>query len=263
MIILGYIFTIFIGFTLGAIGSGGSIFLIPNLMLFFHYPKNDAIAIAYIITGITAFLGTMRHYHLLKWNWQYLYFIIPATITTWLTHHFIVPFIPQQIWGTSIDHIFIIILAILMIFSAIGMWKHPKPNHYQHNELITIFMAIFYGALVGILGTGGGFLLVPTFIIFLHMEFQQAVEASLALIMLTCISGVLADRHILESLASHALMILISLCILGMVIGQKMHEYVSDKVLKQFFIGLVLLTALFIFLHEFTNLVAIEQHFFE
>lgn len=258
----GYILILIVGILLGALGSGGSIFLIPILIFFFHFSQQDAIAIAYMITAFSAFIGTIQYYPNIKWQHQYLYFIIPAISSTWLTRHYLIPSIPERFNGIAFEQILLVILGILMIFSAGAMWQKPHPNQYEHNEFPTILAAIFYGCLVGLLGTGGGFLLVPTFIILMHMQFNQAVGASLALIFLTSISGILADRLILESLPSDFLMISIFIAMLGLFVGQKMHNFVPEKILKTIFIVIVILTASFIFLHELSAIKMVEHVLF-
>jgi uncharacterized protein len=254
------IFTV--GILLGALGSGGSIFLIPIFILQFKFSQKDAIAMAYIITACTTFIGTLQNYRHIKWQAKFLYFIIPAVSSTWLIRHYLLPNIPSFFQGLSIESILLVVLAILMIFSAGAIWQKPHPNQLEHNEFPTMIAAIFYGCLVGLLGTGGGFLLVPIFIIFMHMSFNQAVAASLALIFLTSISGIFADRLILESLPSQLLMIAVFLAMIGLIIGQKMHDFFSEKTLKSIFIIIVLFTASFIVIHELSTIKMIEHLLF-
>jgi uncharacterized membrane protein YfcA len=259
---IGYILIFMVGILLGALGSGGSIFLIPILIFLFHFTQADAIAIAYIITGFSSFIGSIEYYPQVKWQKEHLFFIVPAITSTWLSHHYIIPSIPPVIHGIPFEQILIITLGILMIFAAGAMWQKPRPNHLEHNEFPTILVAIFYGLLVGLLGTGGGFLLVPTFIVLMHMPFNQAVGASLALIFLTSISGILADKLILESLPSDFLIMAVGMALLGLYVGQKMHHYVPEHILKTVFIIIVLLTAAFLLFHELSAIKMIEHVLF-
>ncbi|NNM55525.1 MAG: TSUP family transporter, partial [Spirochaetales bacterium] len=58
MIILGYIFSLLIGVSLGLIGAGGSILTVPVLVYLMAIPPVLATAYSLFIVGTTALVGS-------------------------------------------------------------------------------------------------------------------------------------------------------------------------------------------------------------
>src|SRR5262245_54387001 len=55
------ILSIFVGFSLGALGSGGSIITIPLLVYIAGIPLENAVGMSLVIVGTTSFAGVLVH----------------------------------------------------------------------------------------------------------------------------------------------------------------------------------------------------------
>jgi hypothetical protein len=78
----GYLASILIGITLGLIGGGGSILTVPILVYLFQIDPENATSYSLFIVGITALVGSHRHYKLGNLQLKSaLYFAIPSVFS--------------------------------------------------------------------------------------------------------------------------------------------------------------------------------------
>ena len=98
MEITGYIASIFIGISLGLIGSGGSILTVPVLVYLFGIGVEMSTAYSLFIVGSTALVGGVRNAFLGNVNYKTaVVFTIPAFIAVYTTRAYLVPAIPSVI----------------------------------------------------------------------------------------------------------------------------------------------------------------------
>ena len=132
MDIIGYIAAIFIGISLGLVGSGGSILAFPILVYLFKINSEEATVYSLFIVGFTALVGTLKQYRL--GNLQIksgLIFAIPSVISLLLVRSIILPLIPYKLFQINqlvfTKHVLIIVVfALLMIAASFSMIKKVK-----------------------------------------------------------------------------------------------------------------------------------------
>lgn len=252
MLILGFVLIFLVGSFLGALGAGGAIFSIPILMTCFSLDDDDAIGVSFLVSGITAMLALLKYYKEIKWYPYMYYFIVPAVSMTWLARRIIIPNIESYGHADILKMILMITLSLLMFFSAYSMARfteittHPK-NHF----FIITLVAILYGALVGSVGSGGGFLLIPTFRLLMGMHMKQAVATSLSIMALTMMFGFEANEHFIDHVSWQLISALTGTSIIGMFIGQKLHDFCSQRLLQVTFMVALILTATAILIQQF------------
>ena len=98
----GYFASILIGITLGLIGGGGSILTVPILVYLFQINPENATSYSLFIVGVTAMVGTYRHYKL--GNLQVksaLYFAIPSIFSLLFVRKLILPNIPETLFSIN------------------------------------------------------------------------------------------------------------------------------------------------------------------
>src|SRR6056300_750272 len=118
MIFTGYFLSFIMGITLGVLGAGGSILILPILIYFFSINPVLATSYSLIIVGITALIGSIQN--LISKNIDLktaLKFSISAIFMTYITRRYILPIIPDTIYlfnkPLSKD------LSILILFSLL------------------------------------------------------------------------------------------------------------------------------------------------
>ncbi|HEY8280225.1 MAG TPA: sulfite exporter TauE/SafE family protein [Bdellovibrionota bacterium] len=120
------------------------------------------------------------------------------------------------------------------------------PEHYLYIALNFCLGACVaaYGTLVG---AGGGFLLVPVFLLGFNLPHQIAVGTSLVVVMVNAFSGTLG--YVRDKRIDYRLGLIFSLCTLpGAVIGGFTTAWVSSSIFSKIFGLLLSLTALYLLL---------------
>ena len=96
---LGYILSILIGISLGLIGGGGSILTVPVLVYVFNVKPTLATGYSLFIVGIAALIGSIKYFNHKLINLKTaLYISIPSLLSIWITRHFLMPIIPENIF---------------------------------------------------------------------------------------------------------------------------------------------------------------------
>lgn len=257
-IYFGYLGALCIGLILGLTGSGGSILTVPILVYLMHFNPITATAYSLFIVGTTSAFGTIQNFRKgIVEARTALYFAIPSFVAVFLTRKFIVPAIPDTLYQTAqftlTKEIFMMVLfAILMFFASLSMLgKHSnEANVGKAYSAVVIALALMaVGVLIGIVGAGGGFLIVPALFFMGRLPIRKAIGSSLLIITLNSLIGFLGD------LAStvidwHFLIGFTALSVIGIFAGQYFSKYVNEQQLKKGFGWFVLLMALFIFTRE-------------
>ena len=126
-IILGYIGALFVGITLGLIGSGGSILSLPIFVYLFGLNPIVATAYSLFTVGLTSLIGSIKNIklRLIHVN-TVLYFSFSAAIAVYITRKYIIGLIPDQI--ISIGDLTITKEKFLMLFFALLIYFATKMN---------------------------------------------------------------------------------------------------------------------------------------
>jgi uncharacterized membrane protein YfcA len=244
MFITGCLFIFLVGCFLGALGAGGAIFSIPILIYFFKLPTNDAISISYLLTGITALLAVVKYFKDLEWHRYSYFFIIPAIIMTWFMRTELLPFLEKFTSIEQIQNNLMFYLSLFMFLSAYAMLFYiPRNRNPQHHHYLMVLLALGYGTLVGGVGSGGGFLLIPIFRMLMGMHMKQAVANSLSIIALTSLIGFEASQEIPHQFSWSLITHLSLYSIAGMLLGLKLHDTCPQPLLQKIFSCALIITA--------------------
>ena len=131
-----------------------------------------------------------------------------------------------------------------------------KKNSYVHSpEKLSysrlVVQGCITGAITGFIGIGGGFIIVPSLVLFAGLPMKRAIGTSLVIITINCLVGILGNLEIVESLNFVFLSILAVLAILGILIGTWSLRFISDKQLKPVFGWIILVLSAVIFARIF------------
>ncbi len=256
--IIGYILSIGIGISLGLIGSGGSILGVPILVYFFAVSPQIATTHSLFIVGITSAVASYKHHRLGNLRIKpALYFGLPSLVVLLLTRKYILPAIPDTILKTTgflLDKQTFILLffAALMIFASLSMIKRQKKIEVVTEASLStlVFMGIAVGLIIGILGAGGGFLIIPVLVLFGKLDMKYAIATSLFIITSNSLIGFIGDLINKVEINYYILTTVSASAITGMFIGLFLSKKINGKKLKPAFGWFILIMGIFIILKE-------------
>lgn len=262
MEIVGYLASFIIGISLGLIGGGGSILTVPVLVYLFRVQPVIATAYSLFIVGSTSLVGAFPKYKEGLINIKTaIIFGIPSIAAVFATRKYILPLVPDVVFragGLDItkDILMMLLFAVLMVVTSVTMIKNKKtivqdepPHKQKFNYPLILVEGIVVGALTGLVGAGGGFLIIPALVLLSKLPMKQAVGTSLLIIAAKSLIGFTGDLSHYEM--DWQLLVLITvIAIAGIFLGNWMsHKIHSDK-LKKGFGWFVLLMGVYIIVKE-------------
>mgnify|MGYP003463108205 FL=1 len=257
MEILGYVGALFIGLVLGLTGGGGTILTVPILVYLMSVSPVTATAYSLFIVGTTSTFGAIQNYrkNLVDIKNGFI-FAIPSFIAVYLTRKFIVPRIPEIIIESPIlitkNTFLMLFFAVIMIFGALSVLKKKSQdnNNEEKRNLILIGIQTFtIGIIIGLVGAGGGFLIIPSLILFAKLPMRKAVGTSLFIIAMNSLVGFIGDVQNLV-IDWTFLLTFSAISVVGIFIGMYLTKYTNESQLKKIFAYFVLVMAAIILLKE-------------
>ena len=257
MEILGYVGALFIGLVLGLTGGGGSILTVPILVYLMSINPVTATAYSLFIVGTTSTFGAIQNYrkNLVDIKNGFI-FAIPSFIAVYLTRKYIVPEIPKVIIESPFlitkDTFLMLFFAVIMVFGALSVLKKKSQNtkNEEKRNLILIGIQTFtIGIIIGLVGAGGGFLIIPSLILFAKLPMRKAVGTSLFIIAMNSLVGFIGDVQNLE-IDWLFLLTFSAISVVGIFIGMYLTKYTNESQLKKIFAYFVLVMAAIILLKE-------------
>jgi uncharacterized membrane protein YfcA len=259
---LGYFAAVLIGISLGLIGAGGSILTIPVLVYLIGISAVDATSYSLFIVGVSAFIGVLRYVKngLVDFKTVFV-FGVPSVISIFFTRKYLLHAIPCHLFSiggmeVTKDGLLMILLAVLMIVAAFSMIRKTpaikidaEKNNEQYRYFLIFQQGIVVGALVGLVGAGGGFLIIPALVVLAKLPMKKAIGTSLAIIALNSTIGFLSDFGVHHFNWSFILKFS-GFAITGIIIGSYLTKFISSVKLKPAFGWFVLVMGVYIITKE-------------
>jgi uncharacterized membrane protein YfcA len=171
------------GFGMGLLGGGGSIVAVPALTFLLHFPPKDAVATSLAVVGLAAAAGALG---------GFLRGVLPLTIAITVGLSATVGAVAGGAAGARLsDQTQLTMLSIVMCGAAVAMWR-PRPlerSAPRRRLPFLIVLGLAIGALTGLVGVGGGFLIVPALVLFTGLPLAKAAAASLFVITLSALAA--------------------------------------------------------------------------
>jgi len=253
MPLLGYLALVMVGGTLGAIGAGGSMLTVPILMYLFKMPFAVAVVYGMVIVGLSAVVALLRHQNksAVARTWV---FAIPTVLGVAVARVAIVPWLYTMVAGDELHRYFVAAFVTLMFLSGIFMWRGREVLHVSSRANHRWFVAclgVFFGLMVGTIGAGGGFLIVPVLVVLLGFSIQDAVPASLFIIAVNSMVGFGLDRQPLFWGDWVNMGRFLAVTLFGMFLGSFGAKHLPTVWLRRYFCVLLWVVAFSIGFYEF------------
>lgn len=257
MELFGYFGALCIGLILGLTGGGGSILTVPILVYIMLIDPIIATAYSLFIVGTTSAFGAFQNYRkgLVDIKNGFL-FAIPSFIAVYITRRFLVPLIPdtilEQPFLLTKSKFLMVFFAVIMVLAAISMLKKKKEVVETAGNIAIstlLFQTFTIGIIIGLVGAGGGFLIIPSLLLFAKLPMKKAVGTSLFIIAMNSLIGFLGDVQTI-TIDWKFLSSFTGISIIGIFIGIYLNKYINETQLKKGFAYFVLFMATFILVKE-------------
>ncbi|MCT1641540.1 sulfite exporter TauE/SafE family protein [Dietzia cinnamea] len=237
---------VLVGLSLGLLGGGGSILVVPLLTYIGGLDPREAIATSLFVVGATSLVSLIGHAR--KGNVQWRTGLIFGAAG--MVGAFLGGLAGGYIPGTLL----MIAFALMMIATAGAMIKGRKDRDGQsqthHHPLWRILLdGLVVGAATGLVGAGGGFLVVPALVLLAGLPMTAAVGTSLLVIAMKSFAG-LGGYLTSVSLDWPLVAAVTAAAIAGSFVGIRLTSVVPERALRKGFGVFVLLMGAFVLSQE-------------
>lgn len=198
-----------VGVSLGMTGGGGAIFAVPLLVHGLGVSPREAIGVSLLTVGSTAAVGFVDRLRLRQVELKPgILFAIAGMLGAPLG---------TLVAGSLPEWSLLVGFAGLMLVVAYRLWKQAKPasadaflcsnlndsdaptcrRDSQGNLILAtpcavllLLIGVVTGALTGLFGVGGGFVIVPALVLFSGMRMSHAIGTSLMVVTFVSLSGI-------------------------------------------------------------------------
>ena len=263
LVILGYLASALVGISLGLIGGGGSILTVPILVYLMGLGSVEATAYSLFIVGLSSAVGLFPKWKAGEVNLKTaVIFGLPSIAAVYLTRKLLVPALPEVMftwgdWVLSKPMFIMLIFAIIMLAASFSMIRDKKASvategEQQFNYPLILLEGLLVGAITGLVGAGGGFLIIPALVMLSKLPMKQAVGTSLAIIAAKSLIGFLGDLSNMN-IQWDILLGTTGAAVLGIFLGTALSRRISGEVLKKGFGWFVLIMGIFIIYKELSK----------
>lgn len=268
-----------IGLSLGLLGSGGSILTVPILVYLLHVDAKEAIAMSLVVVGVTSASALISHARSGNVNWTMGAIFgmagmagafLGGIIAGYISEHVLMLIFAGMTLATATAMLCKDTAAQYQVIPAIAQESHDsdenenesnESNEHSENEKgeefsdkgasgslrspsihnlpLSLWRILLDGFLVGMVGAGGGFLVVPALVFLGGLQMTEAIGTSLMVISMKCFAGYIGH-------ASHAhidlhltLLVTVS-AVLGSFAGGFCADFLPQAVLRKAFAIFVL-----------------------
>lgn len=237
---------VLVGLSLGLLGGGGSILVVPLLTYVGGLDPKEAIATSLFVVGATSLASLVGHARKGRVQWR-IGLIFGAA---GMVGAFLGGLAGGRIPGT----VLMIAFALMMIATAGAMIRGRKDrdgeSETHHHPLWRILLdGLVVGAATGLVGAGGGFLVVPALVLLAGLPMAAAVGTSLLVIAMKSFAG-LGGYLTSVSLDWPLVAAVTGAAIVGSFVGVRLTSVVPEKALRKGFGYFVLLMGAFVLSQE-------------
>jgi uncharacterized membrane protein YfcA len=146
--------------------------------------------------------------------------------------------------------------AILMLVAAISMIIVRRDNTEKDTTLTKaeiqklIIIGAITGIVIGLTGTGCGFIIVPTLVFLGRFTMKKAIGTSLFVTAVNTLVGFSTDLTISTEMDWHFLLLFTAMAVAGIMVGNSFARHVSGTRLRIIFGYLLVCAAFFIVIRE-------------
>jgi len=234
-----------VGLTLGLLGGGGSILMVPLLTYVAGMPTAEAITASLVVVGATSAVSAVGHARAGRVRWRTGLLFGATGMTGALAGGLIGGHLPGQLLMAA--------FAMLMVITTLAMLRGRRSTATTGEATPSPGRVLLVGAgvglVTGLLGAGGGFLIVPALTLLAGLPITAAVGTSLLVIAMNSAAGLAG--HLTAVPVDWALTgAITAAAVLGSLAGARLLTRVSAEKLRRGFGWLVLVMGAFVLVQE-------------
>lgn len=244
--ILTLLLSILIGLSLGLLGGGGSILTVPILTYVAGLDPKEAIAASLFVVGVTSAFSVISHArnHRVKWRTGLIFG------AAGMVGAFGGGLLGSRIPGT----VLMIAFALMMIATSVAMIRGRKKAAEARGggelPLVRVIAdGLVVGAITGLVGAGGGFLVVPALALLGGLSMPVAVGTSLVVITVKSFAG-LAGYLTSVQLDWGLVGAVTAAAVIGSLLGSRLAGRIPETLLRKGFGVFVLVMGAFVLVQE-------------
>ncbi|SIO85371.1 sulfite exporter TauE/SafE family protein [Nocardiopsis sp. JB363] len=239
--------TVVVGLALGLLGGGGSILMVPLLTYVAGMDPKEAIAASLFVVGVTSLVSTFTHARAGNVRWR--------TGLVFGASGMAGAFLGGLVGGYLPGTLLMIAFALMMVATAVTMLRGKAeatdrvegPGALPLRRII--LDGVVVGAITGLVGAGGGFLVVPALALLGGLAMPTAVGTSLLVIGMKSFAGL--TGYLTSVGLDWALVALVTAAaIAGSLVGALLTSRVPETALRKGFGGFVLVMGVLVLSQE-------------
>ncbi|MBX3174245.1 MAG: sulfite exporter TauE/SafE family protein [Gemmatimonadaceae bacterium] len=239
MTALAAVLALLIGLTLGLLGGGGSILTVPVIAYSMNVDPKLAVVMSLPIVGGASLVGVVRN---LRMGNIDLRLAIPFGLAAMVG-----AFGGARAARFLSGEMQLLLLAVVMLGASVSMFRNaklpePAAGERPHLGAGVLVIGALTGVLTGLVGVGGGFLLVPAFVLLAGLPMRSAVGTSLFVIVLNTTAGY-AGYHGVVSVPWNLVLWFAGFTAAGLLGGTYLVQHISQSLLKRAFAVLLVVVA--------------------
>ncbi len=233
--------------------------MIPVLVFFFGIDPVTATTYSLFIVGLTACCGAFGQYRNNNIDYpKLLHFGIASVLTLFIVRRWLMKLIPDIIYQSddlvlTKTWLMMLVFSLLMLTAGVKMIRQAKlkaQEGVEHPGRL-LLQGVITGAITGFIGIGGGFIIVPSLVLFAGLPMKKAIGTSLVIITCNCVVGLLSNADQLKLLNLPFLFTFCALAIAGIITGTWFTKYIPDANLKPVFGWIIISMSTLIFMRIF------------
>lgn len=250
MLILVLAAAVIVGITLGLLGGGGSILMVPLLTYVAGLEAKEAIATSLFVVAVTSLFSLLPHARAGNIRWG-IGAIFGAT-------GMVGAFLGGLLGGLLPATVLMIAFAVMMLATASAMVRGRKKVASTDAPRVRpvgkiVLDGLLVGLVTGLVGAGGGFLVVPALALLGGLSMPLAVGTSLMVIALKSFAGL--GGYLTSTAIDWPLALSITAAaVLGSFIGARFTARIPEAALRQGFGYFVLAMGVVVLAQELPGL---------
>jgi len=256
MLPLALSLAVLVGLALGLLGGGGSILTLPILQYVVGLEAHEAIAASLFVVGMTSLAAIIPHARAGRVHLKVgLIFGAASMVGAYSAGRF-AKLIPPGV--------LLVLFAIMMVITAVMMLRPKRGSdateeavghiRFSPKQLVKIALeGLVVGAITGLVGAGGGFLVVPALVILGGLPMRTAVGTSLMVIAMKSFAG-FAGHASAVTLDWPLMLGITAAALFGSVFGARLAGLVDPARLRRGFGWFVVVMGAFMLTREVPKL---------
>lgn len=256
MLVVGLLLATLIGVSLGLLGGGGSILTVPTLLYVFRLPAREAIATSLLVVGTTSLAALVPHARAGRVQWK--------TGAVFGAASMLGAFGAGRFASRIPESVLLLGFGAMMVATAFAMMRGRRASSSAASSVASeppaslpiakiLAEGLVVGAVTGLVGAGGGFLVVPALVLLGKLPMGQAVATSLMVIAMKSFAGFAGyagSVHVNVSLAA----MVTAAAVIGSIGGGALVSRVHPESLRKGFGWFIVVMSIFVLGQEIPKL---------